>query len=91
MIAQSAIKLLEADEIGDSAKENSICCDTCGTWWHLPCADLSMSTADALDSWVCQSCLVDAATAIIIDSDDDLEFNSSRIRSNGYKHSQHSV
>ncbi|KAK2552801.1 Exonuclease [Acropora cervicornis] len=47
--------ILEADEISDSAKENSICCDTCGTWWHMPCADLTMSTADALDSWVCQS------------------------------------
>ena len=63
--------ILEADEISDSAKENSICCDTCGTWWHLPCADVTMSTADALDSWVCQSCLVDAASAII-DSNDDL-------------------
>ena len=42
--------ILEEDEIGDSAKENSICCDTCSTWWHLPCADLTMSTADALDS-----------------------------------------
>ena len=65
--------ILEEDEIGDSAKENSICCDTCGTWWHLPCADLTMSTADALDSWVCQSCLADAANTI--NSDDDLEFN----------------
>ena len=65
--------ILEEDEIGDSAKENSICCDTCSTWWHLPCADLTMSTADALDSWVCQNCLADAANAI--DSDDDLEFN----------------
>ena len=63
--------------------------------WHLVafanCADLTMSTADALDSWVCQRCLVDPTTAIIIDSDDDLEFYSSRIRRNGYKHSQHSV
>ena len=65
--------VLEEDEIGDSTKENSICCDACGTWWHLPRADLTMSTADALDSWVCQSCLADAANAI--DSDDVLEFN----------------
>ena len=56
-----------------TAKENSICCDTCSTWWHLPCADLTMTTADVLDSGVCQSCLADAAKAI--DSDDDLEFN----------------
>lgn len=39
----------------------------------MPCADLTISTADALDSWVCQSCLTDAAKAI--DSEDDLEFN----------------
>jgi len=32
-----------------------------------------MSTADALDSWVSQSCLADAAKAI--DSNDDLGFN----------------
>ena len=32
-----------------------------------------MTTADVLDSGVCQSCLADAAKAI--DSDDDLEFN----------------
>jgi len=32
-----------------------------------------MSTADALDSWVCQSCLADAAKAI--DSNYDLGFN----------------
>ena len=32
-----------------------------------------MSTADALDCWVCQSCLADAANAI--DSNDVLEFN----------------
>ena len=65
--------ILEEDEISNSEKENSICCDTCSTWWHLPCADLTISTADALDSWVCQSCLTDAARAI--DNEDDLEFN----------------
>ena len=65
--------ILEEDEISDSAKENSTCCDTCSTWWHFPCADLNISTADALDSWVCQSCLADAAEAN--DSHDDLEFN----------------
>jgi len=41
--------ILEEEEISDSAKENSICRDTCSTRWHLPCADLTMSTADALD------------------------------------------
>ena len=66
--------ILEEDEISDSANENSICCDSCGTWWHLPCADLTMNVADALDSWVCQSCLVDAAN--VNDTDNDgLDFN----------------
>ena len=65
--------ILEEDEISNSAKENSICRGTCSTWWHLPCADLTISTADALDFWVCQGCLADSAKAI--DSDDDLEFN----------------
>ena len=66
--------ILEEDEISDSGNENSICCDSCGTWWHLPCADLTMNVADALDSWVCQSCLADAAN--VNDTDiDDLDFN----------------
>ena len=55
------------------AKENSICCDTCSTWWHFPGADLTIGTADAMDSWVCKSCLTDAAK--VIDSNNDLEFN----------------
>ena len=41
----------------------------------LPCADLTMSNVDALDSWVYQSCLVDAANAINSHDDDDLELN----------------
>lgn len=45
-------------------------------------ADLTISTADTLDSWVRQGCLADVANAI--DGDDDLEFNSSRIKRNGY-------
>ena len=66
--------ILEEDEISNSEKENSICCDTCSTWWHLQCADLTMSIADSLESWVCTSCLADAAN--VIDSDeDDLQFN----------------
>ena len=66
--------ILEEDEISYSVKENNICCNTCSIWWHLSCADHTMSTADALDSWVCQSCLADVANAV--DSDkDDLEFN----------------
>ena len=42
---------------------------------RLPCADLTMGTVDALDSWVYQSCLVDAANAINSHDDDDLELN----------------
>ena len=33
-----------------------------------------MNVADALDSWVCQSCLVDAANVSDTDTD-DLDFN----------------
>ncbi|CAH3151806.1 unnamed protein product, partial [Porites lobata] len=40
--------ILESDEISDSANENSVCCDRCSTWWHLPCAELSVNSADAL-------------------------------------------
>ena len=66
--------ILEEDEISDSANENSVCCDSCGTWWHLPCADLTMNAADALDSWVCQSCLADAAN-VHDTGNDDLDLN----------------
>ena len=68
--------ILEEDEISDS-KKNSICCDRCSTWWHLPCADLTMHLADELDCWVCQSCLPDAANFSDTD-DDDLEFTSAQ-------------
>lgn len=67
--------ILEEDEISDSAKENSIFCDSCSTWWHLPCADLTMSAANALDSWVCQCCLTDAANINDTDTEDELKFN----------------
>ena len=70
--------ILEEDEISDSAKENSIFCDSCSTWWHLPCADLTMSAANALDSWVCQCCLTDAANINDTDTEDDIEFNSAQ-------------
>ena len=70
--------ILEEDEISVSATENSVCCDSCSTWWQcLPCADLTMNAANALDSWVCQSCLADAANANDTD-DDDLEFTLSQ-------------
>ena len=67
---------LEEDEISDSKKEDSTCCDSCSTWWHLPCADLTMHLADELDCWVCESWLADAAN--FSDTDDDLEFNSAQ-------------
>ncbi|CAH3185090.1 unnamed protein product, partial [Porites lobata] len=44
------------------------------TWWHLPCAELSVNSADALDSWICQSCLADAAN-IHDAGDDELDLN----------------
>lgn len=28
--------IMEEPEITDMSVENSICCDTCSTWWHLP-------------------------------------------------------
>lgn len=67
---------LEEDEISDFKKEDSTCCDSCSTWWHLPCADLTMHPADELDCWVCESWLADAAN--FRDTDDDLEFNSAQ-------------
>ena len=42
---------------------------------RLPCADLTMTTVGALDSWVYQSCLVDAVNASDSHDDDDLELN----------------
>ena len=68
---------MEEDEISDFAKENSISCDSCRTWWHLPCADLTMNAADARDCWVCQSCLTYAANVNDSD-DDDLNFQYSQ-------------
>lgn len=67
---------LEEDEISDSKKEDSTCCDSCSTWWHLLCADLTMHPADELDCWVCESWMADAAN--FSDTDDDFEFNFPR-------------
>ena len=33
--------ILEKEEINNPSTENSICCNVCGTWWHLSCAGLS--------------------------------------------------
>lgn len=54
--------ILEEQEINQPAQDNSICCDKCGTWWHLQCAGLTTQCAESLDSWLCFGCLVDAAT-----------------------------
>ena len=56
--------ILEEDEISESAK---------GKVFAMTLA--ALGTADALDSWVYQSCLVDAANAIDSHDDDDLEVN----------------
>ena len=66
--------ILEADEISDLSNENSVCCDSCSTWWHLPCAKLTVHVADTLDLWLCQSCLADAAN-LHDPQDDDLNFH----------------
>ena len=65
--------ILEEPEITDVSTENSICCDTCNTWWHLPCADLSPDVADSLESWICYSCLVDVADIDSSESESDGE------------------
>ena len=58
--------ILEEAEINNAATENSISCDACSTWWHLPCAGLTEHCIKSLDSLLCFSCLVDNA-----DSHDD--------------------
>ncbi|XP_044181445.1 uncharacterized protein LOC122962426 [Acropora millepora] len=52
--------------------ENSVCCDTCSTWWHLPCANLLEDAAESLESWMCPSCLVEVADS---HSDSDRDFD----------------
>jgi hypothetical protein len=52
--------ILEKEEI-NTEKENSICCCSCVTWWHFPCAGVSQPSAELVDSWMCFSCLIDAA------------------------------
>ena len=61
--------ILEKEEINQPAAESSICCSTCGTWWHLPCAGITQLCAESLDSWLCFSCLVDAADPTDDESD----------------------
>ena len=51
--------ILEKEEINNPSTENSICCNVCGTWWHLSCAGLTELLEHISDSWLCFSCLVD--------------------------------
>lgn len=68
--------ILEENEMNNPATENSVCCDTCNTWWHLPCAGLSEEVADSIESWACYSCLVDIAYVDdASDSDSELNIN----------------
>lgn len=67
--------ILEEPEINNPEAENSICCDTCSTWWHLPCTGLSEEAADSLEVWVCNSCLVDIAH-VDSSSESDSDFNN---------------
>ncbi|XP_015780693.1 PREDICTED: uncharacterized protein LOC107358609 [Acropora digitifera] len=64
--------ILEEPEITDMSVENSVCCDTCSTWWHLPCANLLEDAAESLESWMCPSCLVEVADS---HSDSDKDFD----------------
>ena len=63
--------ILDLAELNVTATERSICCDTCKTWWHLPCAGLTEVCAESLDTWLCFSCLFDNAGPID-DDDSDL-------------------
>lgn len=65
--------ILEEQEINQAAHENSVCCDNCGTWWHLQCAGLTTQCAEALDSWLCFGCLTDAASAGNEEEGDDCD------------------
>ena len=45
--------ILEEPEISEPAKENSACCDSCNTWWHLPCAGQTQNTVASMESCCC--------------------------------------
>ena len=60
--------ILEKPEISEPAKENSDCCDSCNTWWHLPCASQRQNTVASMESWICCNCLA-VATDIIDNSE----------------------
>ena len=64
--------ILEEPEIIDMSVESSVCCDTCSTWWHLPCANLLEDAAESLETWMCHSCLVEVADS---HSDSDRDFD----------------
>ena len=53
--------ILEEEEIDCTATQNSICCDACNTWRHLPCAGLTEGCVESLDTWLYFSCLIDNA------------------------------
>ena len=78
--------ILEEAEINIPAKENSVCCDQCGSWWHLPCAGLDESCIDSQEQWFCSACLIDIADSGNKDSDiehdTDDEANPSGLNSN---------
>lgn len=80
--------ILEDNEINEPSQENSICCDNCNTWWHLLCAGLTNKCATALESWLCFSCLIDAAATDSDESDggegDSLE-SASTVKDMSYK------
>ena len=50
--------ILEEPEVNND-DEDSVCCDTCNAWWHLPCAEFKRSEEDV--TWICGYCLTDIA------------------------------
>ena len=62
--------ILEEAEINKKSEEKSILCDSCGTWWYLPCAGLTLCDKP-LDFWVCPRCLIDVKSSL-----DDVNFRN---------------
>ena len=51
--------ILEQAEI-NKPEENSVQCDNCSAWWSIVCAGVSEEIAEAVESWLCHSCLTNA-------------------------------
>ena len=49
--------ILEGEELPENSRDNSICCDHCGAWFHFVCAQITHIEDD--QEWFCQVCLLD--------------------------------